>query len=91
MTAYNFSKSTIVRTLEAKKRKELIKMIDKLIENRKKELAIFERNITEQIKRVIQIAQDTKKSKYPVEYMVEVNKKTSDYIKKFLQAGRVNV
>lgn len=83
--SYNFKNSHTVQQLKGEKKKEIIKLIDNLIENRKKELALFERNITGQIKRVIQIAQDTKKSKYPIEYMRDVNLKTSAYLKKFLK------
>ena len=70
---------------KGKEKKVLKKMIDGIIENRKKQLDLFERNITEQIRTVIKIAEETKKGKYPIEYMIKVNETCSNYLRDFLE------
>jgi len=77
-------KQTNIRSLDPKKRKELAKMIDNIIENRNKQIEIFDRNIIKQLKRCIEVAKETKKGNYPIEYMQLVNQKCTDYLHKFL-------
>lgn len=70
---------------KGEKKKKIIKEIERLIELNKQEREIFIRNIIRQFDKIIEIAKETKKGNYPIEYLLEVSKKKHDYIELFLK------
>lgn len=66
-----------------KERKAVQAVIDKLIENRKAELAILERNLIQPLKDAISTAKDARKGMQTLDAMLYRNKKVSEHISKF--------
>lgn len=76
----------IITQLKPKDKKKVRIMLDKIIDLKKRELGIFERNIINQIKDNIKTLQEVKKGRLPIEVGLEKNKKCSEYISNFLNA-----
>jgi chromosome condensin MukBEF complex kleisin-like MukF subunit len=79
-------KSHIISHYPPEPRRKLKAHIDRLIELRKGELAIFERNITKPLKDSIDAMEEAKKGRLSLEAMRYTNESVSNHIKKFLKA-----
>ena len=58
-------------------------LIDKTILMRKAQLEIYKISVLNPIRRLIKIAEDVKKGKYPVTYYLKESKRFYDWIQKF--------
>lgn len=74
----------ILTHLKSKEKKCITERLDKLIELRKEQLELFERNIINQLKDEIKILNETKKGRLPIGYALKKSRKCSDYIDNFL-------
>ena len=61
-------------------------LLDDIIENRKKELAIFERNFTQPLKEIIKTVNDARQGRISIEIMLQRNRALSKHIDDFLNA-----
>lgn len=76
----------VVTHMKPESKRQIRILLDAIIEDRKKELAIFERNITEPIRKSIKITMEARQGRIPIELMLQRNKEISQHIEKFLDA-----
>jgi hypothetical protein len=78
-------KSTIVTHLPAKKRKQIIESLDSLIENRKNEIEILNKNLIKPLEDALFALEEAKKGRLSIEACMYTNKCVTKFIKKFMK------
>jgi len=71
-------------------KKKLRPMLDDLQANRKAQIALFEKNLIEPLRKQIYLVDDVKKSMVPINRLVKENERLSKWITAFLgNAGKI--
>ena len=74
--------------LTMKEKKKLREQLDAVVENKKRQLELFEKNFIKPLKEQIALVEKVKKSEISLQYYVQANGKWSDWLKAFM--GKVS-